>query len=271
MLVGLLVGSINYSISLGYFITFLLTSLGHTAMLHTWRNLAHLQISVLGAQPVFAGDAAQVNIHLFEPKNHARYAIQAQFADNHWHEIDIAANSTQTISLALICAKRGLHTLPRLRVQTEFPMRLFHAWSMVENPYQVLVYPKPSDDLTAPPFSVIANSLGNSQSNRGDDDFDGHKTYQTGDAPSRVDWKASSRGIGLFTKVYSGNSASSVLLDWTHTEGLALEMRISLMTRWVVDAQAAHLTYSLRLPNLTLAASNSDSHYQQALTALALM
>jgi uncharacterized protein (DUF58 family) len=271
MLLGLLVGSINYSISLGYFITFLLTSLGHSAMLHTWRNLAHLQISVLGAQPVFAGDSAQISVNLFEPKNRDRYAIQAQFTDNNWQETDIAANSTQTISLPLIAAKRGLHTLQRLRLQTEFPMRLFHAWSLVENPYQVLVYPKPSDDLSAPPLSDIANSQGKSQSNRGDDDFDGHKTYQTGDAPSRVDWKASSRGIGLFTKVYSGNSANSVMLDWAHTDGLALEARISLMTRWLVDAHAAKLTYGVQLPTLTLAPSDTDAHYHQALTALALM
>ena len=60
MLLALLMGSINYAISLGYYVTFLLASLGNIAMLHTWRNLVHLQVEVLHAKPVFAGDFAQV-------------------------------------------------------------------------------------------------------------------------------------------------------------------------------------------------------------------
>ena len=58
MLIGLLIGSINYSLSLGYYVTFLLASLGNMAMLHTWRNLVHLQVAVLNAKPVFAGESA---------------------------------------------------------------------------------------------------------------------------------------------------------------------------------------------------------------------
>ena len=54
MLVLLLVGSINYSISLGYYVTFLLASLGNMAMLHTWRNLVHLTVSLSPASPVFS-------------------------------------------------------------------------------------------------------------------------------------------------------------------------------------------------------------------------
>src|SRR3546814_18705107 len=44
MLIGMLVGSINYTLSLGFVVTFLLAGMGTMAMLHTWRNLAWRQI-----------------------------------------------------------------------------------------------------------------------------------------------------------------------------------------------------------------------------------
>jgi uncharacterized protein (DUF58 family) len=271
MLILLLVGSINYSLSLGYYITFLLASLGNMAMLHTWRNVVHLQIAVSHAQPVFAGNVAQVLTHISDTKNRARYAVAAQFKDNLVAVSDITNNAMQTILLPLNTVQRGWLELPRLIIYTEFPLSLFHAWAYVENPLQILVYPKPSDSNIVPPQLADALNSGSTQISRGDDDFDGHKSYQIGDTPSRIDWKASSKGVGLLSKQYSGNAVASVWLDWSTTNGLDFEARVSQMTKWVIDAQAAQQSYGLMLPNLTLAPNNSDAHYHQALSALALL
>ena len=43
-LVLLLLSSINYALSLGFILTFTLVSMAGVAMLHTWRNLAHLRL-----------------------------------------------------------------------------------------------------------------------------------------------------------------------------------------------------------------------------------
>ncbi|MGQ0525378.1 MAG: DUF58 domain-containing protein, partial [Betaproteobacteria bacterium] len=40
----MLVGSINYALSLGFVLTFLLVGLGLNAMLYTFRNLANLRV-----------------------------------------------------------------------------------------------------------------------------------------------------------------------------------------------------------------------------------
>lgn len=50
------------------------------------------------------------------------------------------------------------------------------------------------------PSTVDTNRKGNDAAYMGDEDFIGHKTYQIGDLPSKVDWKASSRGIGMYSK-----------------------------------------------------------------------
>ena len=274
MLVLLLVGSINYSLSLGYFVTFLLASLGHTAMLHTWRNLVHLQISTLPVKPVFAGDSAIVSINISDVKNRARYAIAARIEQNLIVNSavvnNIAANQSPVFSLPFATHKRGYCALPRITLYTEFPLSLLHAWAYVANPLQILVYPKPSGQQALPALLIDINNNGVQHANRGDDDFDGHKIYQLGDAASRVDWKASSRGNGLYTKIYSGEGAGALWLDFAVTHG-ELEARIGQMAQWVVQAHAAQQRYGLKLSNLTLAPNDSEAHYHACMQALALM
>ena len=270
MLVLLLVGAINYSLSLGYFVTFLLASLGHTAMLHTWRNLVHLKISILQVKPVFAGDTAIVAININNTKNRARYAIAAKIEQSLAVIEDVAANQSPVFSMPFVTTKRGYCALPRITLYTEFPLSLFHAWAYVQSSLQILVYPKPSGKLPLP-LPVISTLInGASHASRGDDDFDGHKTYQQGDASSRVDWKASSRGIGMFTKQYSGDSAGDLWLDFAITNG-EFEARIAQLAQWIVHAHNTQHRYGLTLPNLSLAPNNTEAHYQACMQALALI
>src|SRR3954465_7798124 len=48
----LLVGSINYSLSLGFALTFVLAGMGLAGMVHTSRNLARIAVSVGRIEPV---------------------------------------------------------------------------------------------------------------------------------------------------------------------------------------------------------------------------
>ena len=174
MLLALLVGSINYALSLGYYVTFLLASLGNIAMLHTWRNLVYLQIEILHAKPVFAGDFAQVILKVNDNKNRHRYNIAAHFAGNTITSNDIKNNTSQAFELALSTHKRGWQSVPRITLYTEFPLSLFQAWAYVDNPFQVLVYAKPIENNNLQPESIDAGAKGSSHINKGDDDFYGH-------------------------------------------------------------------------------------------------
>ena len=44
-LVLMLIGSINYNLSLGFVLTFLLAGMGIVAILHSFRNIAHLYVT----------------------------------------------------------------------------------------------------------------------------------------------------------------------------------------------------------------------------------
>ena len=74
----LLIGSINYSLSLGFALTFLLAGMGLAGMVHTARNLARIAISVGRAEPVFAGESAQFRLYLDGGPGFDRPAILAR-------------------------------------------------------------------------------------------------------------------------------------------------------------------------------------------------
>src|SRR5258706_16159751 len=64
VLMTMIIGSINYTLGLGFILAFLLAALGVNAMIYTFRNLAHLKVTRGRAQPVFAGNSAYFAVHI---------------------------------------------------------------------------------------------------------------------------------------------------------------------------------------------------------------
>ena len=271
LLIGLLTGSINYSISLGFAMTFLLAGLGLISMLHSWRNLANLNIEGKPAQAVFAGEMATFEIAVKDQSNRNRYSIFAAFSGQETDIQDIPALGETTFKLMLPSQKRGYLESPRITFSTEFPVSLFHVWAYAQSTSQCLIYPNPSLQSKILPSADTDSGSSQLLGTQGDDDFAGHRHYQYGDSPKRVDWKASSREQGLLVKQFQGESSTMVWLDFNATTGNNLELRISQLTRWVVDAHRLNPKYGLRLPHLSIQPSAGDKHYHQCLSALALM
>ncbi|HEX5539827.1 MAG TPA: DUF58 domain-containing protein [Methylophilaceae bacterium] len=275
VLLAMLTGSINYTLSLGFVLTFLLAGMGMVAMLHTWRNLAHLRIESRRTEPVFAGEDALFEIAAIDHKLRSRHAIAAHFTGTEPAYADIAANAETIFKLALPTSKRGWLMLPRITFFTEFPLSLFHAWSYVElgssSLQRCLVYPQPAPYGIPVPSASDPGAAGALDASKGDDDFAGHRAYQLGDSPKRVDWKASSREQGLLTKQFSGEAQATLWLDWFSTPGADAEQRIGQLTRWVIDAHANRQRYGLRLPQQAFAPDSGEAHYRRCLQALALM
>lgn len=82
MLMLLFIGSINYNLSLGFGLTFLLAACGVIDMHLSFRNLAWLDLSPGRASSVFAGEQALFEIHLMNRRAHDRYAIWVNFEDS---------------------------------------------------------------------------------------------------------------------------------------------------------------------------------------------
>ena len=276
VLLLMLIGAINYTLSLGFVLVFLLTGMAIAGMLHTWRNLAYLQAKAGRIEPVFAGEHAEFNIVLTDTSNRSRQAIVAEFDPSTRVAaeavcLDIPANSTVTAKLALKSSRRGWLAAGRIKLYTEFPLGLFHVWGYVDLDCRCLIYPRPADNNMPLPASADRDASGSADTIAGDDDFFGHRSYQPGDSPKRIDWKASAREQGIYTKQFQGTAQSTLWLDWATTPGSDHEQRISQLTRWVLDADARNQTWGLRLPAREFAPDSGLAHLQQCLQALALM
>jgi hypothetical protein len=111
----LLLASIQYALSLGYLLTFLLAAMGSVAMLHTWRNLAHLKLRPGRCEPVFAGDTAHFGVLVDSPVR-ARYALAIRRRDDEPVFVDAPPGEAATVALRPAGDLHALSARPLPRV-----------------------------------------------------------------------------------------------------------------------------------------------------------
>jgi len=265
----ILLGSINYENSMGFMLCFLLASISFLSMLYTHQNLNHLHISVSNAAPVFATQKASFPLLCSSRKNQTYYNIVIEAGDNS-RSVHVGAGEEISLSLPVDTDKRGRLSLPRFKVYTEFPLGLFHAWSWLSLESQCLVYPAPESH--PPKFSFGGKQSGQIASQvEGTDDFAGIRAYQKGDPPKHLAWKAVARTGEMQTKTFHADRGSEIWLRWDDLPAaMGIEQRLSVLCRWILDADRHGIDYGLQLPQQQIAVGSGHEHRHQCLRALAL-
>ncbi|MDO9011966.1 MAG: DUF58 domain-containing protein [Gallionella sp.] len=266
LLALMLLGCINYNLSLGYVLTFLLAMMAVMSMLHAFRNLAHLEIHAGRADAVFSGETARFLLH-FSSKL-PRYQLILRGEDSDSVIFDMPARQDYAVEFPLHAARRGWLETGRLTLYTEFPLGLFHAWSYLHFDARCLVYPRPLPDAALPTGNAPDGA--GKRSLAGDDDFAGLRTYVAGDALPHIAWKAYARGLGLQVKQFTTPVGEALWLNLNDTPETDLESKLSRLTRWVLEAEARGLRYGLSLPDGELPAGNGSAHRDACLRQLAL-
>ena len=277
-LLAMLASSINYDLSLGFVLTFFLAAAGLVAMLHTFRNQVHLTLRPLKTEPVFAGELAAFDLLLVNQKNFERASIWLRTPRGHPSQAhtatDVPPHQSARATLRLPAAKRGWLHLPRLTVETRYPLGLLRAWSYWQPDLPCLVYPRPAAPGRTYPPAPEGSGEG-APAGAGTDDFAGLREHRLSDSPRHVAWKAASlaleTGGPLLTKHFYGTAASDLILDFdTLPATWSTETKLSQLTRWVLDAEADKLGYRLKLGADDLGPAQGDAHRAQCLRAMAL-
>lgn len=269
ILLAMLLGAINYSNSLAFALTFTLASLSMVSILHTFRNIHGLVFRAGAPRPVFAGDDASFPIAMDNRDGPARFSISIRLDSRLGPSIDLPANQTVWREIAKGTRYRGRTALGRITVETRFPLGMVRAWAYVQPDITCLVYPRPADRHGLP-LNTSSRGRDAGEKGSGTDDFAGLKDYQTGDSLRHVHWKAVARGQKMLVKQFGGENTDELWLDWDALEGMGAEKRLSVLCRWVLEAEASGLAYGLRLPAMHLAPSLGETHRHQCLEALAL-
>jgi uncharacterized protein (DUF58 family) len=264
----LLLASINYTLSLGFVLTFLLMSMAGVAMLHTWRNLAHLKLRPGRCEPVFAGEVAHFGV-MVETPSVTRFSIGLRRRGDDAVFADIVVGDPAAIALPAHTRRRGVMQCGRLEVFTRYPVGLFHAWSYVDFELSVLVYPKPDATAGSPP-SPAGNANEEGIPVAGDEEFNMLRSYRPCDAPKLIAWKALARGQGMLTKEFSATASSELWLDWNQAHAPDVESRLSILAHWVIQAEDFGQSYGLRLPGQRIPPDRGEAQRNRCLEALAL-
>lgn len=270
VLILMLIGAINYGLSLGFVLTFLLAAMGFNAMIHTFRNLADLHILPGRAPAVFAGDPAQFTIVIGNPGGTDRHSIGLARDREPAALIDVPAHAQVSATLFLPSTRRGILRPGRLTLFTRYPLGLYYAWAYLELDMHCIVYPRPAPP--GIPLPAAESSAGQgAQHSQGEEDFSGLRPYHAGDPPRHIAWKAAARSEELLTKQFSGRTDSELWLDWQRLPAhLDTEEKLSRLARWVVDAHAAGMAFGLRLPDRIVPMASGEAQRARCLEALAL-
>ena len=250
ILLAMLIASINYALSLGFMLTFLLGAVALVAMFHTFRNMATLVLRPGRAEPVFAGQPAEFSVLMINRGRLERFAIRLHAAGMVAPEpVDVAPTAEQLVRVSVPATRRGIMPVPRIKLWTEYPLGLWRVWAYWHPAIDVLVYPSPETPGVALPDNTAIAGEGQGLG-RGEDDVSSIRQYQAGDSPRRIAWRAMARSGSdeLLTKQFEGGERGELWLDWQHLPAsLEVEAKISRLTRWVLDAEASGTRWALAL------------------------
>ena len=269
-LIVLLIASINYQLNLGYLLTFLLAGCAAAGMVVGHGTLRGLTLHLPPPQPLFAGGLAVLDVKLANARRTPRHAIGVALRDTrHWAWADVPAGGEATVQVSFQPARRGLHRVPALTVETRFPLGTFRVWTVWHPAAQVLVYPAPEPLPPALPLGEPRAGSGLAGGARATGEFDGVRGYQRGDPMKLIVWKKFAKSGELVARDTLHMQRQALWLDFARAGGLGTEGRLSRLAAWVLAADAQGLDYGLRLPGIEIAPAGGAAQRLRCLQALA--
>ncbi len=270
VLLGMLIGSVNYNNNLGFLLTFLLGSMSFVSIFYTYKNLEGIKIASVSARPASAGEIALFDFNI-QGNNIKRAAVSFKFDKMGETKQDLQPDINNRIQIGIKSLKRGMLKPGLLIITSRFPLGIFFAWSKIRIEAECLVYPKP----LSKQFPFVDNPSDhedalNTDMGQGVDEFQDLRSYKPGDSLGRISWKTFSRGQGLFTKTFSGASGTSVMLDWDAVKQEDIELKLSALSYGVLSAHKLNYHYGLKLPGTSILPDSGDLHRYTCLKVLAL-
>ena len=269
-LMALLIGSINYQLNLGYLLTFLLAGCTAMALFVSHNNVRGLRVALRQLDEVYAGAAATVHVDLTNTTRRARYALAVHVMGGKQSDVvDVGADAIESVSLAIPWVQRGEHHLPLIVLESRFPMGAFRVWTVWRPASKQLVYPAPEANAPPLPPGEPRSGQGGQSQTQDWSEFDGVRSYRTGDPLKIVMWKKFAKNNELVSRDGQTGRQRQLWLDYSQCGTLDAESRLSRLTAWVLRADQLGVPYGLRLPGAELTPAQGAAHRLACLETLA--
>ncbi|MBP0049508.1 DUF58 domain-containing protein [Marinobacterium sp. AK62] len=267
LLMLLLLMAINYENNLIYALTFLLGSLFLVTILHTYHNLAGIQLTAVRGNHCHAGETAYFQLRL--DQQGVRDRIRLLLPGGSPVTVDLV-EPIHWLELGCPALERGWLKPSWVRLETLYPLGLFRAWTWARLEMKALVYPAPLDSPLPEQSESTWEGIEQNEGRDGTEDFTGLERFRPGMSPRQIDWKSLARGRGLYAKQFTDYSSPDLWLDLHSMGGEPLERRLSRITGWVEQLSKEDRRYGLRLGATVLEPDRGEQHRYRVLKALAL-
>jgi uncharacterized protein (DUF58 family) len=290
----------NYQNNLMLLLCYFLLAIFLVNLLASYINFARIDLQIGKCPEVFVGDNLHIPLWLnanndgaspangllhFKFQATKRKSPKKTKALEHHPTTLVDANAfTNPINLSQKCQQRGELRLPRVSIESFYPLGLYRCWTHLAFTHQITVFPKPlpceiqlhvSEHSSAKKSGEIANEQ------TGHDDFSHLKAYQLGEPLNHVAWKQLAKGRGMVSKQFSsiGNHTGWLKLSNEYKNktlshlniGLetALEKELGELCYQVIELSRTQRTFGLDLGTQCIAPNSGSGHRLACLHALA--
>ncbi|MEO8353975.1 MAG: DUF58 domain-containing protein [Chthoniobacteraceae bacterium] len=253
-----------------YLLGFTIASLTLVSGVHAWLNLRGLRVTIDPIPPVFAGEVLRLRVSVSSDSSNPSRGLKISAAGSSRRQLaDVTFRNPQMIEVDLPATERGRYHSIRLEVSSVYPLGFLTARQRWELATTFYIYPAPAGGA---PLPEAPASLGNASDGLQieGDDFAGVRLYRIGESQRHIDWKAVARGQPLLTKQWTGDAAETLILDWDHTPAGGIELRLSQLSRWIVQAERQGHEYGLRIPGHEIPPGSGERHFHLCLRALTI-
>ncbi len=269
LVLGMLLGALNYNNNPALLLALLLGASGLASLIGTHLQLSGLRLEAVTAEPVPAGDALRVHLSIAATDGRSRRGLRVELGESCVH-VGLDAHGRAEAMLALPTRRRGLLAVGRLRISSTQPLGLARAWSRAWPQQMLLVHPRAESAAPALPDHAAEGS--HSRVHALGDDPHHLRAYRQGDPQRSIAWKHSARRDQLVVREYERSQGDDIVLDWQALSPLPHEQRIARLASWVDQAERLGLRYHLRLPGAgVLGPASGSEHRHACLRALAVM
>ncbi|WP_343216545.1 transglutaminaseTgpA domain-containing protein [Deinococcus aestuarii] len=266
-----LVGCINYALSLGYAVTFLLGGVWVVTATQASRAGRALGGTLTPPPEAVAGTTVPFTATLTSAGPDCAAALRVGGRGTPEARAHVPAGGRVTVSLPVPAPVRGRLVLPRPRVVALDPLGLWEVTRPLPRPDGPVVFPFPEAGAPLPPSRLAAGEGEGGRRAPGHEDFSGLRAYVPGDSPRQVSWRHAARTGALLTRETDTPATSARVFDWADTAALGdTEARLSRLAAWVGAARREDLPFGLTLPGAALPVGRGEAHARAARTALAL-
>lgn len=262
----------NYQNNIILIFSFLLASLFVTAMLFSFQNLNHIEVKLLNEPQGFANKLSYLKLDVSSLKQHHNLFLYVEPESDQGVLIDITKAQGDTAHLVPVQhGQRGVQTLGRLRVESNFPLGLFKTWTRLDMASQLITFPEPKLPAQTPQARRVLEGEhdGHNVAIEQSGDFYQLESYQPGQPLSKVAWKHLAKTQQWLSRSHASATIDDLWLDYEQMPSSLLEEKYCQLCALVLEHHTLNQAYGLRLPQKTIEIAHGESHQIACLMALA--